>query len=138
MFFVVKKSQIVLTVLLILTLLTAVFLSAKPNDENIMLCRSFLRDLGYTFRKTPPEKADIAVPEGFGKVYESYNSLQKEAGFDLTPFRGKTVTRYTFRLTDCDYTLANILVSEGKICGGDILNPSLSGEMIPLIPNKKE
>ncbi len=136
MFFVVKKSQIILSVLLIAIIITALFLSVLPCDKNVSLCRKFLKEQGYSFEKKPYEISEISIPEGFGKVYESYNNLQKEAGFDLTPFRGKTIMRYSFRLTNSEYTLANILISEGEICGGDILNPSLSGDMIPL--SKKE
>ncbi len=138
MFLVVKKNQIILSLLLIAAVAAAICFSSFTKDENLSLCRKFLKELGYSFEKDLLEKAEVTIPEGFGTVYESYNLLQKEAGFDLMPLRGKTVLRYSFRLKDEEYTLANILISDGKICGGDILNPSLSGKMIPLIPKEKE
>lgn len=138
MFYVVKKSQLIIFALLIVVLAAAICFSASSGDENAALCRNFLKDLGYSFERTTFESSEIIIPEGFGKVYESYNALQKEAGFDLTPLRGKTVMRYSFHLKNEDYSIANILVSDGKICGGDILDPSISGKMIPLIPKEKE
>ena len=138
MFFVVKKNQIILLFLLIVTLLLAFFFSLTEKDKDAALCKKFLNEFGYSFNKKPYEKAKIHIPEGFGKVYESYNLIQKEAGFDLTPLRGKTVTRYTFRLEGEDYTYANILICDGIIHGGDLIDPSISGKIAPLIPKEKE
>ena len=137
MFCVITKRQILLTICLALTLVTAFccFFISKASDE--ALCFNYLKALGYSPEDAPSETADVKIPEGFGKVYENYNLLQKEAGFDLTPFRGCTVKRYTFRLTDSPLPLANILVYENKICGGDILDPSSDGKIQPLIQNKE-
>lgn len=134
MFFVVRKSRIIPALLLVFTLLSAICFASASKDKNQSICTDFLSNLGYTFDKKPEEISEIKIPEGFGNVYTEYNRLQEAAGFDLTPLRGKTVTRYTFRLKDCEFPLANILVSDGKICGGDIMDPSLSGKMIPLLP----
>ena len=134
MFFVIRKNHIILASLLILTLLSAICFSFNTKDENLRLCSNFIKSIGYSFEQTPYETSLITIPEGFGKVYENYNSIQKEAGFDLTPLRGKTVMRYTFTLKNSEYSIINILISDGKICGGDIMNPSSSGKMIPLLP----
>lgn len=134
MFFVVRKSRIIPALLLVFTLLSAIYFASASKDKNQSICTDFLKNLGYTFDKKPEEISEIKIPEGFGNVYTEYNRLQEAAGFDLTPLRGKTVTRYTFRLKGCEFPLANILVSDGKICGGDIMDPSLSGKMIPLLP----
>ena len=136
MFFVVKKNQIILALLLILTILGAFFFSYASKDKNILLCREFIKTLGYSSEDSPYEISEVIIPEGFGKVYENYNVIQKEAGFDLTPLRGKIVTRYSFMLKSSEFMIINILVGEGKIVGGDIMNPSLSGKMLPLIPSK--
>jgi len=137
MFFVVTKRQIALTLLLVIIISGAVFFSFASKDANASLCLNFIESLGYHPEIEPVEIADVSVPEGFGKVYENYQALQMEAGFDLTPYRGTHLTRYTFRLSDGEFTLANILVCDGKICGGDILNPSIGGAMLPLIPKKE-
>ncbi len=134
MFLVLKKGQIILCLLLIMTLIFAFLYSSSRKDENVSLCLDFLDSLGYSPYEKAPEISDIEIPEGFGKVYENYNLLQKEAGFDLTHFRGNTVKRYSFNLKDEKDLIANILIFEGKICGGDIANISVHGKMLPLLP----
>ncbi len=138
MFFVFTKRQIVLALLLTVIISGAVFFSFATRDKNADLCLKFIENLGYHPETDPMEITDVAVPEGFGAVYENYQNLQKEAGFDLTSYRGLHLTRYTFRLSDGEYTLANILIYNGKICGGDILNPSIGGNMLPLIPKSQK
>lgn len=138
MFFVVRKNRIILALLLSLTIFAAIYFSFSLRDENVILCRKYIKSLGYFTSGTPYEITEIKIPEGFGDVYNNYNSIQKEAGFDLTYLRGKTVTRYTFILEGSEFLTANLLISDGKICGGDILNPSISGKISPLIPKEKE
>lgn len=137
MFFIVTKRQILLTLLLTVIILSAVFLSFASKDKTADICLEFIESLGYHPQGGPIEIAEVDIPEGFGNVYENYQKIQKEAGFDLTSYRGLGLTRYTFRLSDGEYTIANILIHNGKICGGDILNPSIGGNMLPLVPKDK-
>ena len=138
MFFVVKKRQLILVALLILSIICAVFCSYLASDQDAVICRKFKKELGYNPESLPYETAEMTIPEGFGSVYRDYNDLQKQAGFDLTSYRGTDVTRYSFHLSGEEYPIANILISDGKICGGDLLDPSLSGKIAPLIPKEKE
>ena len=130
MFFVFRKNQILLFLLLVILIAFSIFISTKAKDENIKISCDFLVSLGYTPEKKPFDEAEFTVPEGF--VYENYNTLQKEAGFDLTPYRNLKLKRYSFYLKDGENLIANILFHGNKICGGDISNPSLSGFMLPL------
>lgn len=134
MFLVFKKGQIILALLLASVIVFALFFSFAKEDKTAELCLDFLESLGYEALDSSPEIAQIKVPEGFGKVYENYNLIQKEAGFDLMPLRGNTVMRYSFNLKDDEDLIANILIFEGKICGGDIANVSFHGKMLPLLP----
>ncbi len=132
MFFVVKKNQVLLFVALVLVLAGALAFSAFSDDGDVSLCRNFIRSLGYEPEETPFEVTSVSVPEGFGAMYENYSALNREAGFDLTSLRGRTVTKMSFRLAGEDSLYANILIDNKKICGGDICNPALSGFMLPL------
>lgn len=138
MFYVFRKNQILLVVILIALIISAIVYSSSGCDKNIEICRAFLSDLGYSTEKEPYDEEEIKIPEGFGQIYENYNKLQVEAGFDLTPLRGCTVKRYSFHIKDNINLDANILFFEGKICGGDICNPSLSGYMLPLTKVESE
>ncbi len=134
MFLVFKKGQIILCLMLLATITFAFIYSFAEKNKNTSLCIDFIESLGYFPESEDPEISEVKVPEGFGKVYENYNLLQKEAGFDLTHLRGNTVSRYSFNLKGEEDLIANILIFEDKICGGDIANISVHGKMLPLLP----
>lgn len=90
-----------------------------------------VKSMGYDAETEPSETETIVIPEKFNDVYEKYNALQREGGFDLEPYRGKTCTRYTYLIPSLD-ARANILVYENRVIGGDICGITLDGFMIPL------
>ena len=87
-----------------------------------------------------PTEKEITVPSVFGEVYERYNDLQKESGFDLSRHRGHSATVYTFiaaGYTDaagepCKNAEVHVIVCDGKIVGGDISTAALDGFMVGL------
>lgn len=112
--------------------LAVVFCADNANGDEFY---KIVYNMGYTdvcIKET--EKAEIVLPETFGAVYERYNALQKAGGYDLTDYRGKSCTRYTYEIPSKN-ARANILVYNGKIIGGDISSITLDGIMIPI---KKE
>ena len=62
---------------------------------------------------------------------KSYNELQRGQGLDLAKYRGKEVTRYTFRVTNYpDYkgdVMANVIVWHNRAVGGDICSSDVTG-----------
>ena len=88
--------------------------------------------MGYTdVEKEPFEVVDVKIPENFGKVYERYNELQKEGGYDLSLYKGKKCKRYTYNIPSLN-ARANILVYNGNIIGGDISGITIDSIMIPV------
>jgi len=80
----------------------------------------------------------IIIPKDFGYVYENYNKLQKQSGFDLSAYRGKTVFKYTyivlnFSENSTDTFYLNMLIYENSMIGGDVMTPSIDGMMLPII-----
>lgn len=117
---------------IVLCLFVAVFTLAGCGEDP---CRVFLNDLGYETEREPVESAAVKIPEDFGDVYENYNELQKEAGFDLVPYKGKDCTRLTYQIKNhplSDGVRANIILCEGVIIGGDISTVAIDGFMLPL------
>ena len=89
-------------------------------------------NMGYTDVETEPfEVVEIQIPKTFGKVYQRYNELLKKGGYDLSLYKGKKCTRYTYRIPSLN-ARANILVCGGKIIGGDISGITIDSIMIPL------
>ncbi len=104
----------------------------------------YISFLGYEAGGAPDVK-NIVIPLEFGEVYSRYNELQKHAGFDLSLYRGETAVQYSYllknytdengeRLSDIHL---NLIVSGGKIIGGDISSAALDGFMLPLSPKEK-
>ena len=93
-----------------------------------------VRDMGYTVSEEPVEIVEFTIPEEFNAVYERYNNMLRQNGFDLTLYKGKKCKRYTYMIEPGDVR-ANIIVYDGKIIGGDISGITLDGIMIPIENN---
>ncbi len=90
----------------------------------------YLSRLGLAFNETPTEIKDIKIPETFSDVYEKYNTLQIEAGFNLKNHRGDTAKVYTYALLDD--SVVHLIICEDKVIGGDISSTKIDGTMKPL------
>ena len=92
---------------------------------------AFLSKYGYTVEETPIETVEVTIPKEFDKVFAAYNELQKAQGLDLSKYKKKTVTRYTFTVTNYDgydgTVYANVLVYRNRVIGGDICSADVSG-----------
>lgn len=79
---------------------------------------------------------EVIVPTEFNDVYENYNAIQKEQGFDLALYKGKTLSRYTLEVTN--YTekekdvFAEVLTYRGKVVAADIYCTNAEGFILPL------
>ncbi len=93
--------------------------------------RAFLAGCGWETEKTPEETLEVLIPARFDDVMRRYNAIQKAQGTDLARYAGKTVTRYTFVVTNYNNgeegIRANVLVYKGKIIGGDVCSLALDG-----------
>ena len=58
------------------------------GSTNALRC-DFARGLGVTPDETAVSVKEIVIPEEFSDVYMKYNELQRSAGYDLMPYRGR-------------------------------------------------
>ncbi len=95
--------------------------SKIKNDGDRM---SFLKSLGWETTGGVIEEEQFTLPETFDRVLLGYNEVQRDQGLDLSHYRGKRVTRYTYEITNYpDYegkVYANLIVYRNKIIAGDI------------------
>ena len=98
----------------------------------------FFAALGWEVDPESESEREVIIPETFDEIFESYNALQKKAGFDLEDYRGKTVKKYTYKILNYpsaekdDIIKADLLVLDGKVIGGDVYSPRLDGFIIGL------
>lgn len=104
-------------------------------DAVEVLCEHTLASFGWETSGLISQE-QVTLPETFGATYEDFLNLQEEAGFHLSPYAGKTVTRYTYGIqnypTGEDNVYADLLVYNRMIIGGDIRTASLDGFMTSL------
>ena len=91
----------------------------------------FLSQFGYEVNPEPNATETVTIPSEFDKIFVGYNQIQKSQGLDLSRYKNKTVTRYTFTVKnypDWDGTVyANVLIYKGRVIGGDICSADVSG-----------
>ena len=92
---------------------------------------AFLSQFGWVVDAGSAETREVTIPAQFDKVFAGYNELQKSQGLDLSKYKKKAVTRYTFTVTSYDgyegTVYANVLVYRGRVIGGDICSADVSG-----------
>lgn len=92
---------------------------------------AFLSQFGYVVDAGSAETEKVTIPAEFDKVFAGYNELQKAQGLDLAKYKKKSVTRYTFSVTNYDGwdgpVYANVLVYRNRVIGGDICSADVSG-----------
>ena len=140
----VKKPSAVIAgiIVLIIATITAVAviahkLGASPMYElkTEAARQQFLSEMGWQVSEKYDECKVIVIPEQFNDVYNNYNKLQKEQGFNLEKYKGKTVEIYTYTVynytgyEDKDCVKCNLLICDGMLIGGDVCSTELGGFM---------
>ena len=104
----------------------------KTNEDRIALLSGF----GWQVSEQPVEEVQVQIPAEFDSVLDRYNSLQMDQGLDLSKYKRKTLTRYTYQVTNYpDYegtVYANLLVYRNKVVAGDLCSASADGFVSPL------
>ena len=99
----------------------------KTNEDRI----AFLRQFGWEVESQPKETAEVTIPAEFDKIFTGYNEIQKRQGLDLSDYKKKKVTRYTYVVTNYKgaegEVYANILVYRNRVIGGDLCSADVTG-----------
>lgn len=98
--------------------------------------REFLSSLGYTAEGDAKTTVEYTLPKALDAVLLGYNEIQKQQGLDLGKYVGKTVTRYTYEITNHEgyegKVYANLIVYRNKIVGADLTGTGENGFVRPL------
>ena len=96
----------------------------------------FLRSCGWEVDITSEEEQTIHIPERFTTVYESYNELQLQQGYNLADYAGEDCLLYSYAVVNypdpSQTVLAHLYVYKNRIIGGDVHSTNLDGFMIGL------
>ncbi len=96
---------------------------------------AYLSDCGWTVESPALKEETVRIPKEFSSVFEEYNKLQKQQGFDLRKYGGKEVKLYTYKVVGSnlgDNVLAMLYIYNGSVIGGDVHSTALDGFMCGL------
>jgi hypothetical protein len=103
------------------------YVKIYENSDRI----AFIEQFGWKVEETPLETVEVCVPTTFDNVYLGYNEMQKEQGLNLAKYKGKTVTRYTYKVENYpDYegtVYVSLLIYKNKVVGGDVCSADVNG-----------
>ncbi len=103
----------------------------KTNEDRV----AFIEMFGVKVDKSPVSEEEFKMPENFDRVISGYNELQKQQNLDITKYKNKKVTRYTYKVTNYNSegeVYVNLFVYRAKIVACDICSASPTGFVTPL------
>lgn len=137
-----SKKKAIFILLALAVALTAIILLAGRRDQqnagdpgrevhtegDIV---AYLEHLGWQATRTPLDVQEVVIPREFDHVFEAYNHIQVQAGFDLSDYRGLPALRYSFQIenypSQAEGVVADVLIVNNRIVGGDIQSVYLDG-----------
>ena len=94
--------------------------NARTADDRIQ----FLSQFGWEVADDPLDVREVTIPGQFDEVFSGYNDMQKTLGFDLEPYKGCSVKKYVYSVTNYPDGVRNVtatmLIRGGRVIGGDI------------------
>ncbi|MGN0628151.1 MAG: DUF4830 domain-containing protein [Oscillospiraceae bacterium] len=85
--------------------------------------RDFIASMGWKTAEEPSSVVEVQLPAEFDEVLTKYNELQLASGMDLTPYLGKTVTKYSYKVENfpgSGEVYATLYVYDGTVIAADI------------------
>ncbi len=119
----------------VIVAITLVFLFFSSDMD--ILNRHFLSTFGIKTDLKPVSQEEIIIPSEFDSVFENYNLIQLEAGFDLNDYKGKKAVRYTYKMLNFPNNerkniYADVICVKNRQIGGDICCTDIDGFILPL------
>ena len=108
----------------------------KTNEDRL----AFVSQFGIEITGDPKEEVSFRVPSKLEGVLADYNELQKSQGLDLSRYKNKKVTRYTYEIDGYgDYpgpVYVNLIVFRNKIVACDVSSADPAGFIEPLVKDR--
>jgi len=105
----------------------------KTNEDRL----EFINRFGVEVAGEAKESEKFSVPENFDRVLSAYNEIQKQQGLDLTKYKNKNVTRYTYSAAGYEgyegEVNVNLIIYRNTVIGCDVSSVDPKGFVKPLI-----
>ncbi|MBQ7817339.1 MAG: DUF4830 domain-containing protein [Oscillospiraceae bacterium] len=107
--------------------------TATTNVSNNDARVEFLKGFGWDVTTSPVESSQVRIPEKSTQVFDRYNEMQKQQGYDLTQYAGKTVMRYVYKINNypgaIEPVYATLLIYKNQVIGGDVTDTAAKGHI---------
>ncbi len=112
------------------------FSGIKTNDERI----KFISEFGISVDEAPIETVDFSVPENFDRIIAGYNEIQRTQGLDISKYKNKKVTRYTYLVKNYEgyngEVHVNLIMYRNTVVACDVSSADPAGFILPLVKFK--
>ena len=109
------------------------FSGIKTNEDRLAFISKFVTGVSGE----PKESVSFTIPKSFDRILLSYNEIQKSQGLDITKYKNKKVTRYTYELENYENSgeavFINLIVYKNKIIACDVSSANPEGFVKPLV-----
>ena len=109
------------------------FSGIKTNEDRV----AFISQFGISVIPATCEEEEFRVPENFDRVISGYNEIRKKQGLDLTKYKNKKVTRYTYEAQNyngrSENVFVNLVIYKGTVIACDVSSTSPDSFIMPLI-----
>ncbi len=109
------------------------FSGVSTNEDRI----AFISQFGIKVDEVGFECAEFSVPEDFDRVISGYNELQRMQGLDISKYKNKRVTRYTYKVKDYEgydgEVVVNLIIYKKTVIACDVSTTDPNGFVKPLV-----
>lgn len=148
----IKRPKLIFGVVIALIAAVVIILTVigigKSRQRSVMLSseterQAFISEMGWQAGTTFDSCKKVIIPEEWNEVYESYNELQKQQGFDLAPYKGCEVEIYTYSILNYPAhendgsIILNLMLYKNRLIGGDVCCTALDGFMQGLMNSEQ-
>ncbi len=140
MSFNVKKFKLIILAVLLCAVTVGIIASFSGNKENEKIILendtgriNFLNSIGCDADENSCIKSEVTIPCEFNEVYNGYNNIQLQQGFDLSDFKGKPADIYTYKLNENTEMNVTLIIHENILIGCDIHSSIYGGSCEALI-----
>ena len=85
---------------------------------------TFLGTFGWEVDPAPTEEVTFLLPSEFDRVLAGYNEIQKDQGLDLSRYKNKKVTRYTYEIRNYEgyegKVYVNLIMYKNRVIAADV------------------
>ncbi len=147
-----RKTAVFIVIMAALLLIGIVLLAgahskAQEQDPPVQITtvknersrQAYLAQYGWEVDTPALSGNTVVIPRTFSDVFQSYNDLQKQQGFDLAEYCGLEVELYTYKVTNYgndEDVIAQMYIYNNCVIGGDVHSTRLDGFMVGIKPGK--